>query len=241
MFATNTTVLFEYWHGIDLPPWGFAIPKAFAAAIVKTPKKPTGFGFGERSVTIWFEDGSWLKTQLFNVSEWPNIDKQFEYTFFPSDVPEGLFEGVRAIERFSEDGGIHFHDGKLKTTYDNYRGEADGPVYGASYEVPGLQPGHTFSANLLRLIEPVVTMIDYTSVEDRAFFFGDMLRGVIMKRRTQDHYPSPDAYKEAVAEEQASMADRAIAAVVAECVDPNAAAWASINPAYDVAEDDIPF
>jgi hypothetical protein len=232
MFACNGSVIFEYWHGIDLPPWGLALPKAFVAAIAKQTKKLTGFGFSDRSVTFFFEDGAWIKSQLFNASEWPNVDALFETEAYPAPVPEGLFEGLRAIESFSEDGAVHFHEGKLKTTYDNYRGEADGPVYGASYEVPGLQAGHSFTAKLLRLIEPVCTSIDYTTKDDRAFFGGDMLRGVIMKRYTPAHYPTPEDYTEAVAAE---------AAEASYGVDPNAAAWASVSPAYDVTEDDVPF
>jgi hypothetical protein len=54
-----------------------------------------------------------------------------------------------------------------------------------------LQAGHSFSANLLRLIEPVCTSLDYTTIDDRAVFGGDMLRGVIMKRRTPVEAPPP--------------------------------------------------
>jgi hypothetical protein len=140
----------------------------------------------------------------------PRLGRAVQRTAYPAEVPGGLFEGVRAIESFSEDGAIHFHDGKLKTTYDKYRGEEDGPVYGASFEVPGLQAGHSFSANLLRLIEPVCTSLDYTTIDDRAVFGGDMLRGVIMKRRTPVEAPPPPAIdfssRDPVADAQAASA-----------------------------------
>jgi hypothetical protein len=245
MFSCNGSVIFEYWHGIDLPPWGMALPKPFVQAVAKQSKKLTGFGFSERSVTMYFEDGAWIKTQLYDASQFPDLDALFDFTAYPADVPGGFFEGVRAIESFSEDGAIHFHEGKLKTTYDKYRGEEDGPVYGASFEVPGLQAGHSFSANLLRLIEPVCTSLDYTTIDDRAVFGGDMLRGVIMKRRTPVEAPPPPAIdfssRDPVADAQAASAR--FNASIAD--DPNAGAWASaagtgwtFNTDLD---DDVPF
>jgi hypothetical protein len=115
--------------------------------------------------------------------EWPDIDKLFDAPCFPAAVPEGLFEAVAAIENFSKDGAVHFHDDKLKTTYDSYDIlDNAGPVYGATYDVPGLQGKHSFSAKLLRLIQPVCEALDYTSSDDRAFFIGGNVRGVIMKR-----------------------------------------------------------
>jgi hypothetical protein len=237
MFSCNGNVIFEYWHGIDLPPWGLAIPKAFVAAIAKQSKKLTGFGLSDRSVTFYFDDGAWLKTQLFR-NEWPDIDALFAVEAFPAPVPEGLFEGVRAIENFSEDGAIHFHDGKLKTTYDNYRGEADGPVYGASYEVAGLQSGHSFSAKLLRLIEPVCQTLDYTSIGDRAVFAGDMLRGVLMKRSAPP--PAPTFDRSTL--DAAVAAGQSVSDYQTASDDPVAAAFRAAGAyVFDVNEDDVPF
>ncbi len=190
MFATNGCIIFEHWHGIDLPP-GLVIPKTFAKAVAATTKKLTGFGFSAKSVTFYFEDGSWYKTQVYE-EPWPNVDHLFDFPTFFAPVPEGLWEAVKAIESFSKDGAVHFHEEKLKTTYDNYQ-DRGGPLYGATYDVPGLQGGHTFTANLLRVIEPVCLQIDYTSNDDRAFFCdGGNIRGSIMKCRAKTTEPVPD-------------------------------------------------
>jgi hypothetical protein len=234
MFACNGNVIFEYWHGIDLPPWGMSIPKAFVAAVAKQPKKLTGFGFGNASVTFYYEDGAWIKTQLFR-NDWPDVDKLFAVTAFPAPVPDGLFEGVAAIASFSEDGGVHFHEGKIKTTYDRYRGEEDAPVYGASYEVPGLQGGHSFTAKLLKLIEPVCNAIDYTSIDDRAVFEGDMLRGVLMKRSTPA--PPPPPVQWATEQEQR---DHNGGYTIAEEQAQQTQPWTGWKPNTDL-EDDVPF
>jgi hypothetical protein len=268
MVSCNGTVIFEYWHGIDLPP-GLVIPKSFAAAIAACPKKLEGFGFSAKSVTFYFDDGAWYKSQLFG-EEWPDVERLFDYPTYPAAVPEGLFEAVKAIESFSKDGGVHFHEEKLKTTYDNYQ-DTGGPLYGATYDVPGLQAGHSFTAKLLRLIEPVCAQIDYTSNDDRAFFVdGGMLRGSIMKRSQAAPDPAPaadaawhwelpaDASGEQVAEAFAGVQETAQGASGGGWgppaapafqdgpqgltgADPNANVWASIAPASDIEDDDIPF
>lgn len=263
MLSCNGTVIFEYWHGIDLPP-GLAIPKTFAAAVAASTKPLAGFGFTPKSVTFYFEDGSWYKTQLFG-EEWPNVDQLFDYPSYPAPVPVGLFEAVRAIESFSKDGAVHFHDEKLKTTYDNYR-ERSGALYGATYDVPGLQAGHTFTAKLLRLIEPVCISVDYTSNDDRAFFFdGGNLRGSIMKRQaaTTEPAPTPSAkWGEVETPEEVEIAaswtlpDDASGVEVAEAFAtvqaggwgvpeapsaPAADPWAAIVNPLGIEDDDIPF
>lgn len=242
MFGCNGNVIFEYWHGIDLPP-GLVIPKPAAVAIANCKKKLTGFGFSRASATFYFEDGSWYKTQLYGET-WPDIDALFDAPCFPGEVPTGLFEAVGAIENFSKDGAVHFHDGKLKTTYDNYN---NGPAYGATYEVPGLQGSHSFSAKLLRLIEPVCKSIDYTSSDDRAFFIGGNVRGVIMKRSKPEAPPPP---RPALEGATAAFEERERVDVPIDPPgDPNAAAWATAakanwggNRAFDPdLEDDVPF
>jgi hypothetical protein len=224
MFSCNGQVIFEFWHGIDLPP-GMAIPKAFVAAVAKQSKKLEGFGFSDKSVTFYFEQGAWIRTQLYR-NEWPDVDALFDVVAYPAAIPEGLFEAVAAIQNFSEDGGVHFHEDKLKSSYDNYRDE--GPVYGATFDVPGLQGGHSFTSKLLRLIEPVCEQIDYTSNDDRALFMGGNVRGVIMKR-SQPAPPPPPV-------QDAPSAGWGTQAPAIASDDPNASAWAVVT-----GDDDVPF
>ena len=64
-------MLMEAWHGLDLPP-NVPLPKQFVAALVKQKKNLTGFGFSRSSATFYFEDGCWLRTQLYS-DEWPDV------------------------------------------------------------------------------------------------------------------------------------------------------------------------
>ena len=176
----NGQLALEYWHGIDLPP-ALAIPHKAAKVVSRQPQKLTGFGWDAgRSVTFYFENGAWIKTQLM-AGEWPNIDAQLNLPCYLADAPEGLFEGLDAILSFSEDGAVHFHDDKLKTTYANTEG---GALSGAAYDVPGLTKGASFTGRLLKLAQPAAKQIDYTTHPDRMFLMNpdDRIRGVLMKR-----------------------------------------------------------
>lgn len=187
MVGTNGQLILEYWHGIDLPP-GLAVPQRAAQAIAKSAKPLVGFGFDYgRSATFFFEGGAWLKTQLY-AEEWPNVDAILNIAAYPADIPVGLWDGLDAIEKFSEDGGIHFDNDKLRSTYATMSNDAAAELnYGATYEVPGLQARHSFTAKLLKLAQPACMQLDYTTHADRAVFYNNVanLRGVLMKRISQ--------------------------------------------------------
>ena len=183
MVATNRTVMFEFWHGIDLPP-GLAILRAGAIAVRDTKEALIGFGYTpRRSATFWFEGGAFIQCRLAG-EEWPNVDKVLEAPGTPAKLPAGFFDGIEAVASFSADGGVHFYDDKVQSAYSNYDG--DGAVYGATYDVPGLIGGSSFTVSLLKLIKPVCGKLDYTTNDDKAIFVGPgevpKVRGVIMKR-----------------------------------------------------------
>lgn len=176
----NGQLVLEYWHGIDLPP-NLAIPHKAAKMIASRAETLTAFGWDEgRSVTFHFEGGGWIKTQLM-AQPWPNIDAVLNKVNYVADAPEGLFEALDAILSFSEDGAVHFHDDKLKSTYASTEG---GALYGAAYDVPGLTKGAAFTGRLLKLAAPACKQIDYTTHADCMVMLNieANLRGVLMKR-----------------------------------------------------------
>ncbi len=178
----NGKLVFEAWHGIDLPP-GLGIPHKAAKLISKQVPVLTGFGWDEgRSVTFWFENGAWIKTQLM-AERWPDIDTVLNKPAYYSDAPPALFDALKAVLSFSEDGAVHFNEDKLKSTYAS--AGAEGVPYGAAYDVPGLVKGSSFTGNLLKLAEPYAKQIDYTTHEDMMMLLNPEMnvRGVLMKRR----------------------------------------------------------
>lgn len=178
--ATNGHVLLEYWHGIDLPP-GLAIPKVAIAAIAKVKKKLVRFGFSPRTVTFHFDDGAWIRAQLY-AEEYPPVDDRVIAPSFgqrgPQDVPEapaGLFDACAAVTPFVEAGALHLSPGVV-------RSHAQEGV-GAEYPVSGLLGNHIVSAEYMKLIAPIAARIDLQDGSDRLIFWGENIRGVVMKMR----------------------------------------------------------
>lgn len=173
MFATNGKTCLEYWHGIDLPE--MSLPKQAAQAIVKTDKKLTRFGYSGHSATFHFEDGSWIRTQLF-ADRWPDAAALFRSQTRPGPVPPTLFAAVRAVAPFCPP------DDALQPVY--FHPEAVGSherlTEGAVHEVPGLIEGPCFSAKELANIEAVTKEIDFQSDPNAAYVFGENVRGKIM-------------------------------------------------------------
>lgn len=174
-FVTTTSkMIFEYWHGLDLPT-GIAIPKSFANAIIKSTKKLTKLGYSSSSITIWFEDESFIKTQLY-ADEWPDLRGILDRPSNAYPLPPTFFEALAAVAPFSADGLVHFGSGVMQS-------HASGDV-GASYEVPGLPGGPIFSAKQLLLLKPRASTVDFLAPGPHEgttmlMFYGDKIRGVI--------------------------------------------------------------
>lgn len=179
IFATNGHIAFEYWHGIDLPP-GLSLPKMAVAALAKATKKLTRFGFGRNSVTFYFEDGAWIRSQLFTEA-FPDVDRLLGRCFGdrgPNDLPEtppALFEAAAAVLPFADTSAVYLGPGVIKSH------PVDG--VGAEYPVEGLTEYAVINGEYLKLAAPHATRFDLRGGEDHAIFFGDRIRGVIMKMR----------------------------------------------------------
>jgi hypothetical protein len=184
--GTNGQAMLQFWHGIDTLPPGTVIPKVFAAAIAKQPKKITGIGGGWNgefltSITFWFDGGAWLKAQCYN-DRWPSVDEILNVQSTPIPLPAGLFEAIEAVTHFIDEkrtNAIHFVDGAVQS-------HAEATV-GAQYEVKGLPGGKTFHGKLIKQVGGYVKTIDLTSFPDRAYFFGgeapNFIRGALMGMR----------------------------------------------------------
>lgn len=178
VIATNSKILMEFWHGIDLP-YGIALPKTFVNALIKCPKKLTQFGFSNSSATFYFEDNSWLKSQFF-AQPWPDVKRILDRKCNDWPVPNEFWKGLYAIDDFSDSGDVHFDSGILRS----HANENEG----ASYEIPGLAKGPVFAIDQLNIIRPYAKTIDFQApgVHDHTtmlMFYGDNIRGCIAGRK----------------------------------------------------------
>jgi hypothetical protein len=178
--STNRVMILEMWHGLDLPP-NIPLPKQFVAALVKQKKNLTGFGFSSCSATFYFEDGCWLRTQLYS-DEWPDVSSILERQANLWSIDPNFFKSLEAVMPFSEDGNIYSDTNLLKS-------HADEGV-GATFECAGIPKGFVYPAKQLMLMKPYVQKIDYMAdggakASYCLVFQGECLRGVISGRQRQ--------------------------------------------------------
>lgn len=150
LISTTGKVVLEYWHGLNLP-LGISLSKALVEPLTNSKKKLTQFGYSQSSVTFWFEDGSWIRSQLY-CEAWPDINSVLNEPSNPWPIAGDFFKGIDAVSPFGE-GFIYTRDGSLHS-----HAEAG---MGASFECPGIPPGLTFLARQMVLIKPWAERIDF--------------------------------------------------------------------------------
>jgi hypothetical protein len=170
--TTDRKVILDCWHGIDLPT--LMLPKTLLKLMKSVSKKFKAFGFSNNSFTIYLEDDSWIKSQLY-IQEWPDVFRVLNGPSNPLAIPDGLWEALDAVEDFSDDGWAYTRDGRI--------GSHQSDDKGAYHECYGIPPGITFSINQLQEIKPWAKKIDFFAKSVNGMncikAFGDTTRCVI--------------------------------------------------------------
>lgn len=182
VIATNGQVMFEAWHGQNLPT-DIALPKNIIQPLIKAGKNLLTFGFSKSSFTFYFQDNSWLRTQLF-AEPWPDIRPILDGPTNPFTLPGEFWQGLDAVAPFSPDGAVHFEKDRMQSHAS--------PDLGASYDVPGLPRGPIFSIRNLQQAKPYIETADFFAQPNSKNnhielgkmlkFFGKNIRGVIVGR-----------------------------------------------------------
>lgn len=142
-------LLYQHWHGIDLPPM-LAIPKTLCSTLGKINKKLTQFGYSPWSITLYFEDGSWIRSQLY-AEPWPEVAHIFECKADLQPIAIEFWKALASVSPFSE-GMVWLRGGKLTSH------AAEGA--GAEYEIA--MPGAwCYPARQLAMLKSWVTHADF--------------------------------------------------------------------------------
>lgn len=169
--GTDGAAIIEYWHGVNLPT--MLIPRASALAIAKCTKVLTGFGYSGPSATFWFEDGSFIKTRLFE-SNYPNYRAPLDVEGINAwPLPDGLFAAVKLLEPFCSTGNIHFNNGLIYS--DELESEA------SSYKLEGVPNDTTFNLKRFLTIAPYAQQAHFYKEKRCFYFFGENVRGALME------------------------------------------------------------
>lgn len=177
--ATTGTMLLEAWHGTDLPT--MALPKKVVDKLLKVGRPATAFGYSGSSATFYFDDGSYLRTQLYQEA-WPDIDRLLNVQTAAVPMPEGFWQAFDTLSDFFDQasGFVIFGEDAMQSKLEK--------LAGASYELPsfGMQ-GKAIAADLLDECRDYMETADFITHPDRVFFFGASkgVRGIIMHGRPQ--------------------------------------------------------
>lgn len=174
VFATNNVTLVEYWAGETLPIV-VNLPRAAVKEILRINQPPIDAQYDDTSVTLHYEGGRWLRTQLLP-ADWPDLAKVLDQPHNAQPLDTRLFEGLEVIKPFADklnrvlfrEDGMHTHTGE---------GE------GASYAVENLAVDGAYNIDMLELLNGAAQTVDFTTYPKPCLFFGDRLRGAIIGMR----------------------------------------------------------
>ena len=193
--ATDGAALLESWHGVELPG-AVLMPRYAALAVGATKMLLTGIGASTSSVTFHFQNGAWLKTQLF-AERYPNYQPLFETTPGASvwSAPPDFFKAIDAIDSFSTDGTVHFTAQGIAS--DATKEQA------STYKIEGLPDNMAFKAKLLQSVKHAFETAVFDSFNRKVVFRNDkaMIRGVAMAVEivpVEQSAPSPSYKKPAI-------------------------------------------
>lgn len=178
--ASDGKIILEIYHGIAFPQ--IILPKHAATLLAKTKKEPKLFGVGYNqeqqisSITFHFEDGSWLKSQLYTQG-WPDIDRVLAANDFVIEaLSSDFFDACANIGTFAEDGkAILLDKTTIKTSGDT---EGASQVLGTAMSITA-----AFNPTYIKFLSNYVDKIGYSERARALFFFGDTARAALMTMR----------------------------------------------------------
>lgn len=174
--CSNGHVIIESWHGNDMPP--MTIPKKSSDIICKIDKPIRSFGLdwvGDQvsALTIWFDDGSFFKTQLY-VEAWPEFDRLLDAKADLWPIPDGFWSGLETIADLVEDTSVWCNGHKIAT-------DSEDEATGASIEIRGNIPACRFNPELLLLFKDHAEQIDFMHAGQSIKLQGEGMRGLVAK------------------------------------------------------------
>jgi len=170
--ATNNVCIVECWLGYQ-PAKPINIPKEAIREILRIGDIPEEILIGERSITLKYESGRWIKSQLLDCG-WPDLGKILNKESNTKPIDKEIFAGLSVLKPFKDKlGRIYFTEGLLSTS--------DDITTSANYEVESVDFDGIYNFDMLSLLEGSATVIDWH--QSPSLFFGEGLRGAIVGMR----------------------------------------------------------
>ncbi len=182
MYATNNVIVAQFWHACAFP-YDVVIPAAAVDELLRIGEAPTRVQVTPTSVTFWFGDERWLKTNLLEGTAWPlaRLDQAMNETPGQNQTPfpQGFFDDLETLKPFlEEDMAVYLRPTSASTSRDE--------GVGASVDVAleGAPELMAYSYKQLAILGQVATHADWQSYPRPCMFThqGEALRGLIIGR-----------------------------------------------------------
>ena len=175
-FATNNVTLVEYWMGGATLPYSLNLPRAAVKEIVRIGEAPTSAQLTERSFTLHYTNGRWIRTQLLT-TEWPDVERILSGTSEQKSIDPRLFDGLDVLRPFTDKlGRVFFQNGGMFT-------HEQGDIEGASFLLENFPHEGVYNLEMLRLLQGAASTIDWTQYPKPCLFYGEVLRGALIGMR----------------------------------------------------------
>lgn len=171
--ATNNIVVAQLWLPFKFPI-RINLPHAAVNELLRIKKEPVAMIVAKNHATFIYEDGRWLRSQLYD-DKWPNLNSLFKDKVNPSSdkVPPNFFEALREIKPFvDEQYRVQIMEGKVATSALE--------EMATTSEVEGLTGTGIYHVDMLLLLEGIATKFNFGAWPEPASFYGENLRGAIV-------------------------------------------------------------
>lgn len=170
-YATNNVTAAEYWLGNGFPH-NFVLPSQAVRELLKIKEDPIGCTLSDTSVTFHFEGDRWLRTQLLQAEEWPNLSKIIDGEFNYKVVDSTLFDALDSIKPFADkNANAYIENGTVRTHFDESEG--------ASYNINDSSIQGVWRIEILQSLKGVAEQIHF-GYPGKSSFIAQNLRGVFM-------------------------------------------------------------
>lgn len=175
-FATNNSVIAEYWLGTPFPRV-VNVPDAIIAEVVNVNEELASMQISDNSITFHYADGRWIRSQLLDLL-WPNVEAVLNTAWDGGNllpVPAGMADACEKLAPFAARGNSHiyFRGSDISTT-------KDWTPQTAAIELSGVPAEGIYHILFLNQVLAVATHIDFSKYPSPIPFTGQNLRGAVL-------------------------------------------------------------
>lgn len=164
--ATNRVLILQSWHALSTPR--MIVPRAAAAILVKQSGLTTIAGDAS-AATFWFGPDKWLRFNLYQSEDYPNVAKIFDVKDNPRKLPENFKEAVAAVAPHVSSDGLLYIDGQnVFVDATSFKYNEHGQEHDAL----------RFKADYLKMVAEIATEADFDT-GGKMIFYGDKIRGAL--------------------------------------------------------------